>query len=862
MSRTESSTKVAEQLALARGNRSGVRTKLGHRWQSVLAARESAVAFGLLFALSMLVLVTFDQAGSNDAATANSGWTPILAAGFSMVGALIAAWGLRPSTWEVVPTEAENGLATYPEGSVPPVCEPLRQLADAEVRVLSVLLQSSESDRFTSLLDEVLELLDSPNGMIGYIREADGALVCPAFTGDVYPKAMVEDGCAIIPRAIWGGLWGRVLTSGRSEYKNGHLVVPDQHLPIRRAMAAAIMADNRLIGSIVVANRDVDYTDCDLRMLDRIAAILGMVLGRTLERDVALAELRNANRQLAISEARLSQALVCGQGGFLDWNPANQRLVFSNEFLGLLGYSREDAPTGPVALDDLLHADDRERVASLVAKAREEWVPLEIDCRLRRADGTVRWFQVRGHHVFADSESTTRLLAVAFDMTDRKLIEEVRIEHLDEMEDAWSRLSRQAELLEEQAVSLALARDRAEAADQAKTVFLANMSHEIRTPLTAILGYADLLPEMIDLENQDEEVREGLQSIATNGHRLLEVIGDILDLTDDQSKLGQPSLSRQQLDLRTILDSVASAYRVRAQEKNLKLSVVWSPDTPARIISDGHRLRQILMKLVDNAIKFTNHGEIVIETGLHDNTLEIAVQDTGIGIPAEFCRRLFQPFLQADGSTTRQHQGMGLGLVLARQFAEAIGGRVNVVSRSGAGSKFILTLPVRVGGETGDSRSVNSSTLPAIGSGAHGHAARDVQSEESLSGLHILIADDIEANRRFLGFAAEKSGATVATATDGRDAVERVQFAASQERPYDVIFMDLHMPVLNGIEAIRQLRENGYGGAIIALSADAQLATRQKCLEAGADETLTKPISRADLVRHCRELLNRVRVNA
>lgn len=862
MFKIESSTQVAGQLAKARDDQRGVRTQLGRLWPGVLAARESAVAFGLLFSLSMLALVAFDRAGSNDVATADHGWTPILAAGFSMVGAFIAAWGLRPSTWEIIPRTADRRLEPFSDGGVPQVCEPLRQLADAEVRVLSVLLQSSESDRFTSLLDEVLELLDSPNGMIGYIREGDGALVCPAFTGDVYPKAMVEDGCAIIPRAIWGGLWGRVLTSGRSEYKNGHLVVPDQHLPIRRAMAAAIMADKRLIGSIVVANRDRDYTECDLRMLDRIAAILGMVLGRTLERDVALAELRNANRQLAISEARLSQALVCGQGGFLNWSPEKQRLVFSNEFLGLLGHSKEEASTGPVALDDLLHADDRERVAALVKKALKEWVPLEFDCRLRRADGSFRWFQVRGHHVFADSESTTRLLAVAFDMTDHKLIEEVRIEHLDEMEDAWSRLSRQAELLEEQAVSLALARDRAEAADQAKTVFLANMSHEIRTPLTAILGYADLLPEMIDLENQDEEVCEGLQSIATNGHRLLEVIGDILDLTDDQSKLGQPSLSRQQLDLRTIVDSVVNAYSGRAKEKNLKLSVVWSPDTPARIVSDAHRLRQILMKLVDNAIKFTNHGQIVIETRLHESALEISIQDTGIGIPDEFCRRLFQPFLQADGSSTRQYQGMGLGLVLARQFAEALGGRVHVVSRSGAGSKFILTLPVSAGADTGDCRSVSSSTLPAVGSAVPDHAARDFHSEESLSGLHILIADDIEANRRFLGFAAEKSGATVEAAADGCEAIERVRTATSRGRPPDVVLMDLHMPVLNGIEAIRQLRENGYNGAIIALSADAQLATRQKCFQAGADETLTKPISRADLVRHCRELLSRERADA
>jgi CheY-like chemotaxis protein len=393
-------------------------------------------------------------------------------------------------------------------------------------------------------------------------------------------------------------------------------------------------------------------------------------------------------------------------------------------------------------------------------------------------------------------------------------------------------------------------------------VFLANMSHEIRTPLTAILGYADLLPEMIDLENQDEEVREGLRSIATNGHRLLEVIGDILDLTDDQSRLAQPSLTRQPIELRTVLDSVASAYGVRAKAKGLTLSIVWSPATPTRIWSDAHRLRQILMKLVDNAIKFTNHGQIVIETRLQDGALEISVQDTGIGIPDEFCRRLFQPFLQADGSTTRQHQGMGLGLVLARQFAEAIGGRVNVVSRSGSGSKFSLTLPMPVGDEAADCRSVSTSTLPSVDAETLGHSARNVNSEDSLTGLHLLIADDIEANRRFLGFAAEKSGATVEAAADGSDAVERVRAATSRGRPHDVVLMDLHMPVLNGIEAIRQLRADGYEGVVIALTADAQLATRQKCLEAGSDETLTKPISRADLVRHCRELLSRERANA
>jgi len=397
--------------------------------------------------------------------------------------------------------------------------------------------------------------------------------------------------------------------------------------------------------------------------------------------------------------------------------------------------------------------------------------------------------------------------------------------------------------LEEANQALLRAKVLAEASSQAKSQFLANMSHEIRTPMTAILGYSDLL---FDNEMSPDERQECIRAIHRNGEHLLSIINDILDISKIEA--GRMAVEHINCSIESILEEVASIIRCRALDKGLFFRVEYEGAVPSTIRSDPTRLRQILINLLGNAVKFTETGGVKLISrflGGEKPTLQFDVVDTGIGMTPEEAQNLFQPFTQGDISMTRKFGGTGLGLAISKRISQLMGGDVSVLTpQPGTGTTFSLTIPVICP----DGLVTLGDTVPA---GEESTAASNptVPAPSSLI-CRILLAEDGPDNQRLISRLLSKAGANVTVVDNGKLAVQETLKAWQQEGlPYDVILMDMQMPVMDGYQAVHLLRQKGYTGPIIALTAHAMSTDREKCLNAGCTDYLSKPIQRAMLIK-------------
>ncbi len=527
-----------------------------------------------------------------------------------------------------------------------------------------------------------------------------------------------------------------------------------------------------------------------------------------------ISDRRRDEQSLRISEERLRIAARAAGFGTYDVNFKTDTVVWSREMKEILGLPRDaKLKLKPGEVPELVHPEDR----SLVAEAMRQSIhpagsgECAVDHRIVKPSGEVRWVRMKGRTLFINRDGkrvARRAIGTVIDITERKTVE----------------------------AALLKARSASDAANQAKSEFLANMSHEIRTPMTAILGYADLLSKHLT----DPDNLHCVETIRRNGRFLIDIINDILDLSKIEA--GKLTLTRQDVSPASVIADVRLLMDVRAQEKQLPLIVEFDGSIPKTIRTDATRLRQILVNLVGNAIKFTESGSVrlVVRALADTQQLQFDICDTGIGISADQQPKLFRPFTQGDASITREFGGTGLGLTISRRLTEVLGGEISATSRPGHGSTFTVT--------------IDSGPLEGV---EFIEPIRDENRIFSASGsflppprldARILIVDDRREVRHLAQHFVEEAGGDVIVATNGQQAIDQLAALESEGRSVDVVLMDVQMPVKDGYAAARELRENGFTTPIIAMTAYAMQGDREKCLAAGYDDYLTKPLDRRLLI--------------
>ncbi len=748
-------------------------------------------------------------------------------------------------------------------------------------RIADICLTAPRDDMFTEVLGVILDATSSTHGFLGYLDE-DGGLLCPSMievdtVGGRKIQRMVR-----MPRDRWRGLWGRVLVEKKAFYTNETEHVPAGHPPVRRSLGMPIVDQGRLIGNIHVANKDGDYNEKDLARVRVIANHLAPILGAMLRRDEEERERRRVEgklRQLSKVFMDAVDPIVIQDldGVIRDVNKQAERIY---------GWTRAELIGQSAKM--LMPPEFHERAEELLNRCRNGEELPDLECLRWNKAGTVIPVMLSLFPLTDESGRPVSIASIAKDLSERQQAQnqlkqyarllkasnlelqaqknqlqaqqqeliaalqqlEQQAQELTQARMADEQANRQLEAINqdleraiEQANQMAVA---AESANYSKSEFLANMSHEIRTPMTAILGFAELLRG--SLENRSDvstECKEAVDTIHRNGEYLLQIINDILDLSKIEA--GKLIVEHLSCDPYQIMQEVKSLIQVRADAKGLSLETEVVGKLPRTITTDPTRLRQILINLLGNAIKFTETGGArlfarFIEFAGNGPAIRFDVLDTGIGMSCDQVAGLFNPFQQADASMTRRFGGTGLGLTITKRLAVMLGGDIAVESEPGKGSAFHVTVA------TGPLEDVEFVDYAEKEPAAPAPAEAQPIPEPSRIEARILLVEDGPDNQRLISFLLRKAGAEVSLAENGAIAVEQVLSASEQGTSFDVILMDMQMPVMDGYQATRTLRERGYPGPIIALTAHAMEGDREKCLAAGCDDFATKPIDRKRLL--------------
>jgi PAS domain S-box-containing protein len=538
------------------------------------------------------------------------------------------------------------------------------------------------------------------------------------------------------------------------------------------------------------AMRKESATDAG-EQVDDLVVMAEQVASLTRDRE----RIRNA---LAKSEERFDLAMRGSNDGVWDWDLPSGRVYYSPRWKEMLGHAEDEIGPALSEWSSRVHPDDMPMaMAAIEAHFSGETSHFEVVFRFRHSDGHYLWLLSRGMAVRDAAGQPLRMVGTHTDVSAHK----------------------QAE------AALILAKEAAEAASRAKSEFLANMSHEIRTPMNGVLGML-----MLAMDTPlTEEQREFLGMAHSSANSLLHIINDILDFSKIEA--GRLDVQPEAVGVVAMADEVLRQHQHACRVKALELTSHVDPELPALMMLDPLRVKQVLINLLGNAIKFTHHGSVHLEIRRIGQGVRFAVRDTGIGIAKENQASVFQAFTQADGSITRRFGGTGLGLSISYRLVELMGGMMGVVSDPGMGSEFFFLLPIEL------PRAPAASSAIVV--------PREIETPRA---LHILLAEDNPINQKLVVTLLAREGHRVTVVDNGEDAVRAVLHAH-----YDLVLMDLQMPGLSGLDAARRIRaeeleRQSARMPIIALTANAFAQDREDCLAAGMDDHVAKPIRREELI--------------
>lgn len=511
-------------------------------------------------------------------------------------------------------------------------------------------------------------------------------------------------------------------------------------------------------------------------------------LNRGLDRMVA-----KRTAELRASEERFVLAVRGSTDGLWDWNVVTDDVYYSPRFKELLGYADHEFANVFASFESRLHPEDRQRTLALLQAHLEKRGDYDVECRLQTRSQGYRWFRARGQAVWNASGQATRMAGSMTDITARKSAQQA-----------------------------------AEAANRAKSEFLANMSHEIRTPLNAVIGISELVLDT----NLDDRQHELMTMVLESGELLLGIINEILDFSKIEA--GKVELEQTEFTLRELLGDTMKSLAFRAARKHLELAYHVQPDVPEYLLGDAARLRQVVLNLVGNAVKFTDAGEVVVRVVSRPSSdgqveLQCDVSDTGIGISADKQGTIFEAFTQADGSTTRRFGGTGLGLSICVRLLELMGGRIWVESEVGRGSTFHFTARFGIG----SAASQATATIAA----------------DSLRQVPVLIVDDNATNRMILEETVRHWDMDTLLAASGSEALERFDQRQRSARPIRLLLTDVHMPEVDGYTLCEEIRRRPGGAelAMIVLTSGDRRGDTERAQRLGLAAQLIKPVKSSEL---------------
>ncbi len=570
-----------------------------------------------------------------------------------------------------------------------------------------------------------------------------------------------------------------------------------------------------------IAKGDLSVTpllDCQRsdELGDLARALFEMVQSLEHTRQTLLQDIANREQvedQLRSSEERWKFALEGSGQGVWDWDVGSGKITLSEQWKGMLGYAQDDIGDHFSEWETRLHPDDKSRALDALHAHIDGHGAYSVELRLKCKNGDWKWVLDRGMVVRRDPQGKPlRMIGTIADISEIKKIENTLRETNETLE----------QRVKERTHELELSRQQADVANQAKSQFLANMSHDIRTPMSSIIGMVTLALRT----SLNEKQRDYLQKIEQAAQNLLGILNDILDISKIEA--GKLTFEAVETNLSGLMDHIYSQHVIAAHQKNLAFSYQIDPQLTMPLLLDPLRLGQVLTNLVGNAIKFTPSGAVTFRANLLDCSqdaylVRFEVRDSGIGLSSEEISRLFEPFEQADTTTSRRFGGTGLGLAICKQLVTLMGGKIGAQGEPDVGSTFWFVLPLVKAKGMSSKQQENSDIGP-----------------DQLAGVHILLAEDNPFNQQVAKEFLEQSGAKVTIASSGDEAI-----ALLRQYRFDCVLMDVQMPVMDGYEATRFIRATPElaDTVVIAMTANARDEDRGRCRDAGMNDFISKPIN-------------------